>query len=557
MSRYSFQPICAGWVVAMWSLVCLGLILHAWRRQCDSVPLRIRTCLLALRLAGLTFLTALLLRPWRETTIPQPGASRVVFLTDGSPSMFDHADAIDADGNPMRRWDAAVKALPAEYPWKAELWRFGENGLVPWPQSPSEASALPGDTPIGKALDEALDSRRRPGALPLAAVVLLSDGRETAPDSSLIEAAKHAKAQQIPVSTLALGSPVIPPNAAVSIVPRGLTVLQGEHFTLPVRVTSDFPAVLPVQVSIRDESGAHLATQVRQVERGAPAEFVFTLDADDAPGEHAYTASLSGQPAEDGRPDDNQDTIIVRIEAPPRHRLLYLAANPGWEWRFLRTVAESAKDLEISAILRIGRETEALAKLPADFRPARLFHRVNLPDGAATLAEDPGFPTAAEEYADFDAVALECSATASWTAEQCAALLAFVERHGGGVLLTGNPAPLPDALQRLLPVGNVTEHQAAVQNTLLVNREFIFEAECTSRLGAGKVALPPQTRYWAAQSSKPAARVALRDDHDGILLAAMGNYGAGRIAWLGLTESWRWCLAEDALDGQASHREFW
>ena len=557
MSHYSLQPICPVWVIAMWGLVCLGLILHAWRRQQATVPLRIRLWLLGLRLIGLVFLMGILLRPWQEKTIPQPGASRVVFLVDASPSMFDCKDAIEVDGNPVRRWDAACATLPDEYPWKAELLRFGENGLVAWPKSPSAASALPGDTPIGKALDEALDSQRRPGALPLAAIVLFSDGHETASDSSLIEAAKHARAQQIPVSTLTFGSSAIPPNAKVSIPSKSLTVLQGENLTLPVQVTSDFPTPFQAQVSISDETGRPLATQSRQVEADRPTEFAFELDVGDTPGEHAYTATLSGFPAQDGRPDDNQDTVVVHIEAPPHYRLLYLADNPLWEWRFLRTVAENTKDLEISAIIRIGRDPEAHAHLPTDFQPARLFHRINLHEDAVAAAEDRGFPTEPSEYAAFDAVVLECTAASSWTEEQCSALLAFVERRGGGVLLTGNPETLPEALRRLTPVGGWEEHQATVRNSLLVNREFIFEAEGASRLGTGKLALPIQTRYWGAHSQKPAARVAIRDENGDILLAAMGNYGAGRVAWLGLTETWRWCLAETELDGQAIHREFW
>ncbi|MBQ4481229.1 MAG: VWA domain-containing protein [Victivallales bacterium] len=557
MSTYSFQPLCPAWVIAMWSLICLGLILHAWRRQRDEVPPRIRAWLLALRLVGLAFLTMLMLRPWRETTVPQPGASRVVVLADASASMFDHADALGDDGKPLRRWDAAVAVLPESLPWTAERLRFAAQGLLPWPVEPATSSALPGETAIGNALDEALESRRRPGALPLAAIVLLTDGCETAPDSSLIDAAKRAKALRIPVSTYAVGSPATPPNASVSFTMSHIAVCQDESFALPVRATSDFPTPFPAQVTLCDGQDNPLSTRQISLSADTPVELSFELTAAGEPGDHAYSVRLSGQPPQDGNPTDDRDAVVVHVEPPPRHRLLYLAANPGWEWRFLREVAEGANDLELSGILRIGRDDESHGRLPADFRPTRLFHHYHLHDGVASDAEDRGFPTEAAEYSDYDAVVLECAAAADFTPEQCAALLAFVERHGGGLLLTGNPEPLPEELSRLIPVRDFESRQAHVQSSLMANRDFIFEAEATSRLGAGKIVMPVQTRYLVGHSLKPAARVALRDDRGDALLVAMGNYGAGRIAWLGLEESWRWCLADSELDGKAIHREFW
>lgn len=550
MSTYSFQPICPAWVIAMWVLVCLGLILHAWRRQRDEVPARIRSGLFALRLGALALLTALLLRPWRETTTPQPDASRVVILADSSASMFDHADAQNETGDSLRRWDAAVAVLPEHFPWTAERLRFADQGLLPWT---AEATALPGETALGKALDEALESRRRPGALPLAAVVLLTDGCETAPDSSLIEAARHARALKIPVSTLAVGSPEVPPNAAVAFTTHRLSVPKGEPIALTAQATSDFPKPFDATLTIHDNSGQHSFSQQIQLSPNATASLTFNLPPIDLAGDYAFTVRINGQGA-DGRPADDADTLIVHIEEPPRRKLLYLAANPGWEWRFLRTVAEHANDLEISAILRIGRSDGDHATLPADFRPNRLFHRFNLPGNSS---EDSGFPSKPTEYADFDAVVLECAAAALFTPEQQAALLAFVERRGGGLLLTGNPATLPAELLKLLPAKDFEEKILPVQSALLVNREFIFDGESITRLGAGKIALPARTRCLIAHTPKPAARVALYDDHGNAMLVAQGNYGAGRVAWLGLEESWRWCLATQETDGIAVHREFW
>ncbi|MBR4124851.1 MAG: VWA domain-containing protein, partial [Victivallales bacterium] len=533
-----------------WGLVCLGLILHAWRRQRDEVPTRIRVWLIVLRIGGLALLITLFLRPWRETSIPQPGASRVIILADSSASMFDHTDAQDENGKLLRRWDAAVDALPEHFPWTAERLRFADQGLLSWT---AEATALPGETALGDALDEALESRNRPGALPLAAVVLLTDGCETAPDSSLVDAARHARTLKIPVSTLVVGSPEVPPNASVAFTAHRLSVPQGERIALTAQASSDFPKPINVNLTILDNLGQQRDSRQIQLSPNSPASIAFDLPPIDHAGDYAFTVLLSGQ-GEDGRPADDTDTILVHIEEPPRRKLLYLASNPGWEWRFLRPVAEAANDLEISAILRIGRSDDDLERLPADFRPTRRFHRYHLPE---TAGEDLGFPATPAEYSDFDAVVLECAAAATFTAEQCEALLAFVERRGGGLLLIGSPEGLPEVLQRVLPAKDFEERQAPVRNTLLVNREFIFENGATSRLGGGKVALPARTRYLVARTSKPASRTALADNHGDALLVAQGNYGAGRIAWLGVEESWRWCLAPQEDDGVAIHHEFW
>ena len=472
MSTYSFQPICPTWVIVMWGLVCLGLILHAWRRQRDEVPTRIRVWLIVLRIGGLALLITLFLRPWRETSIPQPGASRVIILADSSASMFDHTDAQDENGKLLRRWDAAVDALPEHFPWTAERLRFADQGLLSWT---AEATALPGETALGDALDEALESRNRPGALPLAAVVLLTDGCETAPDSSLVDAARHARTLKIPVSTLVVGSPEVPPNASVAFTAHRLSVPQGERIALTAQASSDFPKPINVNLTILDNLGQQRDSRQIQLSPNSPASIAFDLPPIDHAGDYAFTVLLSGQ-GEDGRPADDTDTILVHIEEPPQRKLLYLASNPGWEWRFLRPVAEAANDLEISAILRIGRSDDDLERLPADFRPTRLFHRYHLPE---TAGEDLGFPATPAEYSDFDAVVLECAAAATFTAEHCEALLAFVERRGGGLLLIGSPEGLPEVLQRMLPAKDFEERQAPVRNTLLVNREFIFENGAT------------------------------------------------------------------------------
>ncbi|MBP5300081.1 MAG: VWA domain-containing protein [Victivallales bacterium] len=552
MSMYSFQPIFPPWVVAMWLLVCLGLILHGWRRQAETMPPRIRRALFGLRLAGLALLTAFLLRPWRETSTPKSGASRVVVLLDSSASMFDHADATDRQGPPRRRWDAALAALPETFPGPAELYRFSDQGLLPCPANLGETTALPGETALGTALEEALSSRQRPGALPLAAVVLLSDGAETAPGSSLVETARHARALKIPVSTLCLGSPEIPPNATAVWQTRRLTVAQGEPFQLTAKALSDFPDTIAANLTIHDNSGQLLTKQDILLRPNEASVLQFDLPPIAQAGDYAFTIRVTGQGA-DGRPSDDSDTALIHVEAPPHRKLLFLSANPGWEWRFLRLVAEHANDMEISAIVRIGRDAEANAALPSDFRPARLYHHFHLPESQ----DDLGFPGEPGDYADFDGVVLACSAAAQFTPQQCDALLAFVERKGGGLLLTGNPAELPEALLRVLPARDFEIRQAAAQNSLQGNCDFIFDAETASRLSGGKAALPRGTHYLAAQTPKPAARIALADEHGGAILVAQGNYGAGRVAWLGLEESWRWCLAPGETDGLALHREFW
>lgn len=181
-------------------------------------------------LLGLTLLGLALGKPQREVKVPIEGATVVLVL--------DHSGSMAATDVEPTRLEAAVKAAERFISKTPEKTRIG---LVSYSDGPDQAlqptlsrepiktglNALTPDgaTATGSALQVALtmlqDQPKKNGSRPPSAIVLLSDGRRTVGSDPLI-AAQQAREQNVPISTVALGTPgaTIPnPNDPTDRVP--------------------------------------------------------------------------------------------------------------------------------------------------------------------------------------------------------------------------------------------------------------------------------------------------------------------------------------------------
>lgn len=169
----------------------------------------------ALVLLGLTLLGLALAKPQRTVKVPIEGATVVLVL--------DHSGSMAATDVEPTRLEAAVSAAERFIEKTPEKTRVG---LVSYSDGPDQAlqptvdrgaiktglRALTPDgaTATGSALQVALtmlqNEPKKNGARPPSAIVLLSDGRRTVGSDPLI-AAREARAQNVPISTVALGTP--------------------------------------------------------------------------------------------------------------------------------------------------------------------------------------------------------------------------------------------------------------------------------------------------------------------------------------------------------------
>jgi hypothetical protein len=208
------------------------------------------------------------------------------------------------------------------------------------------------------------------------------------------------------------------------------------------------------------------------------------------PGWSEWTVSAPGIAARVG-------ARVSRAEPP---RVLLLTGSPGWESRFAaRALEEAGAVVEVVSPLGRGLVAGTSAALPGLDRLGG-FHAVLFLDGARPSTAD------------------------------AATLRRYVVDHGGGVLLAGGGDP-------------------AAEPRPVAARELRWS------LPADLSALPPEPLQVAARPLGPAGpgAVEVLRSPDGPLLR-LSTPGRGRVAELGLLESWAWRMEHGRVE---EHRAFW
>lgn len=536
----SFDPACPWWLTALWLLFMLAMAAWTHQRLRTHVQTSYRLLLLGLETAVILLGLTLLTQPLRTVKHPEPGSFRIAVLADQSLSM----NTLDGNLTESRRQilarllnreTTALKRLSV-------LGRLDVNGFaddsqpVIYDGSTPLLEPLPGRTPLGPALRQLLSQNTT--AAPMGAVLVLTDGRSNAGEPTM-EVAKQYRASGIPVSCVGIGRTDAARDLKVQAAAESVSARRDADFTLGAVVSSTYATTQTVTVSLQ-EHGVTLSAQEITVRPEQPAKATFTHKTPVA-GHHAYAFRIN-PPADDNRPDNDLDFISVDVREPPTFQILFLGGGLDWEWRFLNIYGQNNDQIDIAAIIKTGPESYFLASIP----------------------EEPGhplraFPSDTAFYDNYDAVILDSRAAAVLSDDAVAALRAFVENKGGGLLLRGPLAALPAPLREILPVQDDQALRTTRETRPEVSHSFIFARDVAGILRSAQgVFLPAGTSVRPAVGLKRAARPALMlpglPEGQGALLAGMG-FGAGRCAYLGFESTWRWRLS--ASGGQLAHETFW
>jgi len=517
----------------------------AFWQQRDDAPRRVRRVLFFLRCLAVVLLALWLLQPISYRSTPHPGGSRIAFLADASASMSARSDCQDIEGGMITRWQAAwLEGERVPEGLSVLRWRFcgADTSTTGWPSNPLAVSPLPGESDLGAVLNALSEEATRPGALPFRSVVLLSDGRDWG--DGVLDATKRLSWTGVPISTLCLGEVTIPGDLSVEFLPETPSEIQIQQSAdAVIAVKSTFDEERTTTVRLRDAVGAILGLRELQVPAHGEMQCRIPFPISDSAGERFFQAEIDAI-AGDGFPENNRAAHLVNYQKPPEYRVLYLADNLDWEWRFLRGVLQNRKDLRLSALIRLGLPDAENDALSGDWKPNVRFYRLDC------QGTENQFPSDASFYAEYDCVILPCRTAAAMDVPQQDALKSFVQRRGGGILWIGDGRPVPENLRGLLPGTAFEERQAGISSkAIAATREFLFSDDLFSR----PISIVAGSHYVVCRQPSRLARVVLKDDRGNPILMTVGNCGAGRAAWCGLDESWRWAFGADAL----VHREFW
>jgi hypothetical protein len=517
-------PLWIGLLLAVAGLAAIAVSLL--RRRELSVPRRAGLGLL--QFAFLALLLVLLWRPVLNVERIRDRENVVAVAIDDSRSMNEP----DADGAPTRR-EAAVGALGGgvldaiERSSQLRLFGFSDRA-----EAIDDTGQLAGGAPqtrIGGALDTVLQMA---GSVPLAAVVLVSDGGETG--GSLDEAALRRLADLgIPVHTVGVGPEapdndlelvrlVVPPEAIAGESLRAeVSVRHQQQRTTRLRVYDGGRLLSSEEIPLRGTDGITTASVEFPAGDAGFRDLRFTLD-----------------PAPQERNLANNTRRTVMDVSGRRRAVLYVEGEPRWEYKFIRRAVGADRSLRLASIVRAT--------------PNRYYRQ-----GVESAAELPdGFPADAKTLFGYDAVVIGSFEAAALDAAQHAALRDFVDRRGGGLLMLAGRDGLADGgwgrvpVAQVLPadIGGRAERSYGARSSRA--RLTVYGAESAVGRLAGEPkanaaaweGLPPLADFQPLGTLRPGARVLIESvAGDSVTpLLATQRFGRGSAWLLGTATTWRW-----------------
>ena len=528
-------------IAAAAAVLALAMALRL-RAAPASLAVRRAVVLWLLESALAAVVLILLWQPALAVSQLRPRHNIVAVLVDDSRSMSLR------DGG-ARREDRAIDALRSgllpglERRFETRLYRFDTRvrraSLADL--GPAEGAA----THIGESLQELATET---SDLPLGAVVLLSDGSDTAGgvDRAAIDALRR---RRIPVHTVGFGALAPGNDVEVEDVTVAARALAGSRVSAEVKLRQSGYDGQRAQLTVRDAGRVLAAREIAFGSGGGMQVEPIMFDVGPA-GAKSLVFSVAPLAEETNRAN-NALTRLIDVEAQPR-RILYFEGEPRWEYKFIRRAADDDPMLQLASVLRVSENK---------------IYRQGIKD-PTELAE--GFPTRPEELNAYQGLIIGSVDAGYFTPAQQALIRDFVDRRGGGLLLLGGRASLADgiwsgslvadALPVVLPDSRHTFHRepATVSLTAAGEQSVITRLVDDPAANAERWRkLPYLMDYEDPGTPKPGAVVLAQMHYRGrtMPLLITQHYGRGRVAVLATGGTWRWQMSLPL--GDPTHHEFW
>ncbi|MFQ5589668.1 MAG: hypothetical protein ACE5HE_00765 [Phycisphaerae bacterium] len=437
---------------------------------------------------------------------------------------------------------------------------------------PTRFAATGRSTNIERAVRRTVESL---GNAPIAAVVVISDGgfNEGSPAE---ETARWAYDRGLPIHVVGIGDPTRPTNVRVTDILAPENVFKHDPFTITAQLTSQGLEGRVIRVELRERRQAEGGAVYRRPAPGTDDEQSVPAASDDttagervvdavnvvvgpggaiepvtfqrrqeSPGRFLYVVAVPVLDDESVADDNSKQMTVNVIDA--RTRVLLVAGQPSWEYRFVSRLLERDASVDVSCWLQ-----------SAD--------RAAVRDGNTIIDH---MPASEEELFAYDMILLMNPNHTSFNEAWCRVADRFVTEQGGGLLLTaaraGTPAFMRDpalrTLHDLLPVvldpdadlilNQIGHYQLSGSPVDIPDAAYghpvlrLATDNASTRLawqGVGNV-------YWhyPVLREKPVATVLMRhadprmrNSYGGHVLAAVQFVGAGRTGFLGFDGTWRW-----------------
>jgi uncharacterized membrane protein len=518
-----------------------------WRRRFLGLP---RLLLIgALQAALAASILCLLWRPALNVERVRDRQNVLAIAVDNSGSM----QSLDSGPESKSRLQQAVAALqagPLAQLAKTFELRFFAFSNTTTPIESLDALPVTGSqSHIGDAL---LNVMQTAGSVPLAGVVLISDGAENG--NSLSESnLRDIAAFGVPVHTVGVGPERIDNDLELTDIEMPASVASSSIVTADVNVRHQGAVVTRLRVYDHDTLLAARDLQLgtgTDVDKETVSRVRIEFPAGNA-GVRDLRFTLD--PLANERNLINNTRRLVLNVPSARRNILYVEGEPRWEFKFIRRALEAEKSLRIASVVRTTQNK---------------FYRQGVSSGDE-LAN--GLPTTAAELFAYDAVIIGSYEAPALTPAQHELLKDFVDRRGGSVLMLAGRNGLGDggwgnsALAQALPVHlPVKRGNDFLQDPVkVVLTSYGLEATALRFDSNGErnaeqwQSLPDLANYQRLGSLKPGAVVLLEGQtkDQRVPLLVWQRYGRGSAYVLATASTQRWQMSLPVDDQR--HEMFW
>ena len=553
--RFGFDVRPGALLLLLIVLLAAAFIYFIYLRPRVRLSKRTTATLIGLRVALLTLMVVLLLRPVVVVSSVIPRSSYVAMVIDDSVSM----KLRDVPGD-ATRLDTVKQALfnntPGQESFLNRLDRkfktslYGFSGALARLKDGNDLFGEGRTSDLAGALDETI---KRSSGMPLSAVVLATDGASNVP-RDLAAVLRELRARDIPVFTVGVGNTARPMDAELTRVNMPRRVLVGSRLNIETIVGLSGYSATKVLLNVREDGRAIKTEEVNL--RGNDTQAVNLEITPATPGIHRYTVEVTPLDGELTVDNNKQDSLVEVIEGPLR--ILHVEGEPRWELGKIReSIQPTEKNVTHVALQRTGENK---------------FYRQGI-GNQTELAT--GFPKTEEELFSYHGLIIGSVEAGFFTADELRNIEAFVARRGGGLLAIGGRLAFDGGkykgttIDDLLPVsltgGAVDDANsfAPIYKPVLTGAG---QAHPITRLNEDRAAnqkawneMPPVSVSEVLTNVKPGASVLLEARRvEGSQVAPLliqQRYGRGQTLALTAADTWRWRMKMDSKNN--AHETFW
>ena len=510
--------------------------------------------LLALRLALIALIAVCLFRPVLVVKAAVEQQNFLALLIDDSRSMqiADASGSVSRGEFARQQFTDPATGLLQSLSDRFVVRTFRFSSAAARMAQPDELTFAGGQTKLGAALEGV---RQELAGLPLAGMVVVSDGADTS-DDALGNALLSMKAAALPVFTVGVGEAQLSRDIQLDRVNTPRRALKGTSLLIDAVVRQTGYSGQTVTLDVED-GGRLVGSQTLTLpDDNEPAAVRVRVMANDA-GPRLLKFKITPREGEVIAQNNAREAMVEVIDR--RERILHYEGEPRFEMKFLRQAVKDDANLEVVTLQRTAENK---------------FLRVGIDDPEHLLG---GFPRTREELFGYRGLVLSNVEASAFSGDQLRMIAEFVETRGGGLLMLGGPrafaeggyagTPVADALPVVLDRAVRTADGDNPPVHLQVRPTRAGESHAVTQIAGTEAAsaerwpeLPPLTSVNAIRAIKPGATVLLSGTdprrRDQVVLAAQ-RYGRGKSIAQPVQDTWLWQMhASIPLEDQ-THENYW